>query len=61
MLGRSTRCSYADSEAAPEDGEEDEAEKGAAGVALCFFPGGELPGSVEEEEEEEAAVRRFVG
>ena len=36
MLGRSTRSSYADSEAAPEDGEEEEAEGGAAGVALCF-------------------------
>ena len=54
MLGRSTRSSHADSEAAPEDGEEEKAEGGSAGTALCFFSGGELPESVEEEEEEAA-------
>ena len=40
-----------DSEAAPEDGEEEGAEEGSAGVALCFFSGGELLESVVEEEE----------
>ena len=59
MLGRDTRSSYTDSEAAPEDGDEERAEEGAAGVALCFFSGGELPVSVEEGEEK-AATRRFV-
>ena len=47
-------------EGAPESAEEEEGEKGTAGVALCFFSGGELPESVEEEEEG-AAARRFVG